>query len=119
MHARDVGAVGDFPAARPRRVVVDGRALVIVRRADSFFALRDTCAHQGARLSAGRVTGTTLPCAVGAPVQYGRQGEILRCPWHGWEYDLTSGVSIADPDRARVRSYPVRLQGDRVIVDLS
>ena len=114
----DIGAASDFEAGRPYRVEVDGRALVVVRKGDAFYALRDTCAHQGARLSNGKVGGTALPCEPGSPVLYGRSGEVLTCPWHGWEYDLATGQTLADPYRARVRCYPAKLQGDRVVVEL-
>src|SRR3712207_6412774 len=42
--------------------------------------------------------------------RYEREGEILRCPWHGWEFDLTTGRSVFDPRRTRVRAYPVEVQ---------
>jgi len=37
-------------------------------------------------------------------------GEILRCPWHGWEFDILSGRSICNPHRVRVRTYEVTIQ---------
>jgi 3-phenylpropionate/trans-cinnamate dioxygenase ferredoxin subunit len=39
-----------------------------------------------------------------------REGEILRCPWHGWEFDLTTGRSVFMPAEVRVKSYPVEVQ---------
>lgn len=39
-----------------------------------------------------------------------REGEILRCPWHGWEFDLTTGRSVYMPEAIRVKSYPVDVQ---------
>jgi nitrite reductase/ring-hydroxylating ferredoxin subunit len=55
---------------------------------------------------------------VGGEVVYESAGRVLQCPWHGWSYDVTSGRSLFDPDRVRVRTYPVRVEGDRVVVDL-
>ncbi len=114
----DVGAVSDFVSGQPTRVEGGGRALVVVRRGDEFFALRDICPHQRARLSAGTVSGTSLPCRVGETVPWGREGEIVSCPWHGWEFDLRTGRSLADPHRVRVRCYPVRVSDGRVWVDV-
>jgi 3-phenylpropionate/trans-cinnamate dioxygenase ferredoxin subunit len=54
----------------------------------------------------------------GEAIPYGRVGEILACPWHGWEYDLSSGRSLTSPDRVRVRTYPVHVEGGRVLIDL-
>ena len=41
---------------------------------------------------------------------YSRPGEMLRCPWHGWEYDIRTGQSWWDPGRTRVRSYDVTIE---------
>lgn len=38
---------------------------------------------------------------------WGREGEILRCPWHGWEFDITTGKSVFNPHRMRVKSFTV------------
>ncbi|MAF11404.1 2Fe-2S ferredoxin [Candidatus Poribacteria bacterium] len=112
----DVGSAAEFGDCEPKGVSVEGRALVLVRAGDAFFAARDICPHQAARLSEGEVRGTTAPCKPGEDVRYGREGEILVCPWHGWEYDLTTGRALVDPDRVRVATYPVRVVDDRVLV---
>ncbi|MBN8906291.1 MAG: Rieske 2Fe-2S domain-containing protein, partial [Rhodospirillales bacterium] len=39
-----------------------------------------------------------------------RQGEMLRCPWHGWEFDIRTGQSWCDPDSVRARSYAVTVE---------
>ena len=48
----------------------------------------------------------------GAPGEYTytRKGEILRCAWHGWEFDVRTGQSWCDPTRVRVRSYNVSVE---------
>ncbi len=116
--ARDIGAIADFEDGKPHHVEVDGRALVVVRRDQQFYALRDTCPHQGARLSNGKVGGTSLPCLPGEEIHYGRIGEILTCPWHGWEYDIRTGQSLINPEKVRVATYGVRVEGGRVVVDI-
>ena len=116
--ARDIGAVADFEDGKPHRVEVDGRALVVVRQTERFYALRDTCVHQGAQLSAGKVSGTSLPCLPGEEIEYGRIGEILTCPWHGWEYDICTGRSLINPQKIRVATYKVRVKDGRVLVDM-
>lgn len=45
-------------------------------------------------------------------------GEVLTCPWHGWEFDVCTGRALANP-QARVRAYPVRRAGERLLVELS
>ena len=114
----DIGAANDFPVGKPVRVAADGRALVVVRRANALYALRDVCPHQGAPLSAGHVEGTALPCLPGEEIVFGREGEVLICPWHGWEYDLRTGRSLVDPEKARVRAYPARVENGRALVEM-
>lgn len=116
-NGHDIGAVADFPEGVPRRVCVNGTALVVVRKGGECFALRDSCPHLGASLAGGRVGGTPLPCRPGEEAEYGREGEILRCPWHGWAFDLRNGRNLVRPNRTRVRSYSVFIAGDRVVID--
>ena len=47
--------------------------------------------------------------------RWGREGEILACPWHGWEFDLLTGQALADP-RDRLRLYPVTVEDGTVFV---
>ncbi len=80
----------------------------------AYFALKSVCPHQGGPLCKGRLTGTAIPVfAEGeAPqLEWVREGEILRCPWHAWEFDIRTGLAIFD-GRTRVATYPVsRLEG--------
>ena len=114
----DIGTALDFPAGRPHPLSVGGRRLVVVRGADGFYALRDTCPHQGARLSAGRLCGVPQPCAPGQEAAYGRDGEILICPWHGWSFDARDGLPLVPSGRRRVRTYPVKERHGRLIIAL-
>jgi 3-phenylpropionate/trans-cinnamate dioxygenase ferredoxin subunit len=43
-------------------------------------------------------------------IEYTRLGEIIRCPWHGWEFDIRTGQSYCDPRRFRVKAYPVHVE---------
>jgi hypothetical protein len=47
--------------------------------------------------------------------QRSRVGELLRCPWHGWEFDMRNGQSYFDPQRVKVRSYPVVVESGEVL----
>jgi nitrite reductase/ring-hydroxylating ferredoxin subunit len=53
----DLGPIGNFPVDQLCRVEVEKRALVVVRKEEAVYALRDICPHQGARLSGGHLTG--------------------------------------------------------------
>jgi nitrite reductase (NADH) small subunit len=100
-----------------RAFELDRTRIVLCRGAESFTALRDICPHQGAQLSGGLFGGTNVPSAVGE-YEFGRAGEIVRCPRHGFEFDAKTGRSLHDPDHVRVKSYPVVERGDEIYVDL-
>ena len=119
MPSIDLGPLDQFPEGQARRVTADGRSLAIVRKGESIYALRDICPHQGAALSAGHLSGHVPPCRPGQDIKLECEGEILICPWHGWEFDIKTGCSLIDPDRVRVRSYNTRVENGRVLVTIS
>jgi len=93
-----------------REIVQIGRGSIGVFNANgNYYALRNSCPHQGAPLCVGRLTGTTLPSQPGN-YHYGREGEILACPWHGWEFDVTTGKSLFNPHKCLVKSYEVAVE---------
>jgi nitrite reductase/ring-hydroxylating ferredoxin subunit len=104
-----VGAVADFPPGKGHSVDVDGRSVAVFNVDGRFYALRDVCPHQGAPLSMGPIVGNLSATEPGC-YRYDAGQKRVRCPWHGWEYDLASGQSSFDPKRNRVRSFPVRVE---------
>ena len=80
-----------------------------------FFALGDRCPHKGGSLSQGKLTGLVESSQPGE-YRYSRRGEIIRCPWHSWEFDIRTGHSWCDPERLRARHYAVSVEpGARVV----
>jgi 3-phenylpropionate/trans-cinnamate dioxygenase ferredoxin subunit len=49
--------------------------------------------------------------------EFSREGEILRCPWHGWEFDIRTGKSFVDPSKLTIRNYPVEVAGGQQVVE--
>lgn len=80
----------------------------------NYVAVLNICPHQYGPVCLGRVGGTTLPSEPGKYV-WGRDGEILACPWHGWEFDLVTGRAIAD-SRRHLHLLPVQVVDGRVYV---
>jgi nitrite reductase/ring-hydroxylating ferredoxin subunit len=122
-----VGKVDEIPPGSRRIVTVAGRSIGVFNVEGRFYAVRNQCPHQGGPLCLGPTIGLLRSSAPGERT-YEREGEILRCPWHGWEFDLKDGRSVVDPSGTRVRSYdvvvgtlvaetfPVVVQGDDVSV---
>jgi 3-phenylpropionate/trans-cinnamate dioxygenase ferredoxin subunit len=108
--ARHVVCYADELRPGDRRIVeVEGRSIGIFNVNDQFHAVRNRCPHKGAPLCRGLVKGLVVG---NQPYEYEvlRDGEILRCPWHGWEFDLLTGRSVFNPHRLRVNSYPVSVE---------
>jgi nitrite reductase (NADH) small subunit len=98
-----------------RRIVeVDGRSIGVFNVAGRFHALHNGCPHKGGALCEGPITGTVLPTD-GSAFVYAREGEIVRCALHGWEFEIASGRALADP-RVRARTYPVEIEDGEVVV---
>lgn len=102
----------DLPAGGRLLVTVEGRSIGLFESAGRIYAIHNRCPHMGGALCAGRVGGTTLPTDRYEFV-YGRDGSVLRCAWHGWEFDLTTGESILDV-RLRAKTFDVEVEGDHV-----
>jgi len=101
-----VGPAGDIPPGERRLVDVNGLSLGVFNVGGTFYALHSRCPHRAAPVCMGGVSGTNAPSGV-AEFDYGMEGRVLKCPWHGWEFDLATGQSYFDPSGTRVRSYPV------------
>lgn len=104
-----VCTVDEIPPGSVRIVEVEGRSIGVYNVKGRFYGLRNVCPHQAAPLCKGEITGTNLPSRPGEYIA-GRQGEIVRCPWHGWEFDITTGRSFFNPHRVRVKKYDVTVE---------
>ena len=92
-----------------------GRSIAVFNLEGEFFGLFNRCPHQGGPMCEGILTGLIESDEPGHH-RYSRKGEILRCPWHGWEFDVRTGQSDREPERIQARSYPVEVaEGQRVV----
>ena len=118
--AHDVGAVADFEVGRPTRVEIEGRGFVVVNAGTGVSCIaRDVCrAPGGAPVRLASVRARCVPRRLAVPVEYRTGGRtLLQCAVA--RLDLTimsSGRALADPERARVRVYPVRVADGRVLL---
>jgi 3-phenylpropionate/trans-cinnamate dioxygenase ferredoxin subunit len=103
-----VATVDEIPAGKRKIVDVAGRSIGVFNVGGEFFAVLNRCPHQGGPLCLGNTHGFLRSAGVGE-YRYSRPGEVLRCPWHGWEYDLRTGQSWFDPGHVLVRRYEVEV----------
>jgi nitrite reductase (NADH) small subunit/3-phenylpropionate/trans-cinnamate dioxygenase ferredoxin subunit len=95
------GRADDIPPGGSKVVQVRELAVAIFNVAGAFYAVENTCPHQGGPLGEG----------------YLEENGVISCPWHGWTFDLRTGVSPLDPD-VRVGCYPVRVEDGLLVVEL-
>jgi len=109
-----VCAAAELARGERRIVEIAGRSIGVFNVNGRFHALGNACPHKGGALCAGRITGTVLPTSDRSFV-YGREGEIIRCARHGWEFEIATGRALADP-RVRARTYPVSVEAGLIVV---
>jgi len=90
---------------------VDGTEVGVFQVGDEFVAYRNWCPHQGGPACEGDVGRRVVQELDSLRPTFSKTELTLRCPWHGWEYDLATGRSIADP-RYGLRPYRVLREGD-------
>jgi nitrite reductase/ring-hydroxylating ferredoxin subunit len=93
---------------------VGGRPVGVFNVNGSYVAYLDLCPHERIPICTGAVGGTTLPSRPGEWC-WGREGEILACPLHGWEFDLLTGKALAHA-RKRLKTYAVTVENGTVYV---
>ncbi len=111
-----VAAARDIPPGGRRLVTVRGRPIAVFNIKGEFFALLNRCPHQGGSLCEGAITGLVLADQPGE-YRYERVGEIIRCPWHGWEFDIRTGQSWCEPSRIATKQYPVEVAGGGALIE--
>jgi nitrite reductase (NADH) small subunit len=90
----------ELPPGSVREFQVEGKTLAIANVDGKFYAINNTCLHRGGPLGQGEL-----------------QGKILTCPWHGWQYDVTTG-KLTMNSAVGVECYPLEVKGEDIWVEL-
>ena len=93
-----VASFADLVEGRGRIVTLQGTKIALFLCGGSVYAIRNQCPHMGGDLGDGFL-----------------EGEIVRCPWHGWRFSVKTGKNPA-VDVVAVRTYEVRVDGDDVLI---
>lgn len=117
-----VVADGDAVADGDRIVVdIDGREIGVFRIDGEYYAYPNVCQHQQGPLCEGTVTGTVDASfdreELDLEIDWTDEGEVLSCPWHGWEYHLRTGQCLSRTD-LRLPSFPIEERDGDVVVSL-
>lgn len=92
---------GELEEGTMRRVDLGGRRILLANVAGRICAVDDTCTHEEASLSSGSLTGA-----------------LVKCPLHGSRFNVCTGEALEEPAEDSLRTYPVRVAGDRILVGL-
>jgi nitrite reductase (NADH) small subunit len=93
--------IAEVPAGAIHEFQVAGKAVAVANVAGKFYAISDVCVHRGGPLGQGELHET-----------------VVTCPWHGWQYDVTTGKVTQNPTMG-VACYATEVRGDEVFVDIA
>jgi nitrite reductase (NADH) small subunit len=111
-----VAKVGEIAPGGVKVVPIGRHGVGVYNVGGTFYAIANYCPHEGGPLCAGRLGGRTVTddeAPGGASVV--REGEFIYCPWHQWGFELSTGTTAVKPEWT-IRTYPVRVENDDVIV---
>jgi len=94
-------AVDEVKPGESKLVELEGKSIALFNVDGTFYALDDACPHSGGPLSEGRLQGTRVTCS-----------------WHGSIFDVTDGKVLDEPATDNVASYPVRVVGADVEIEI-
>jgi nitrite reductase (NADH) small subunit/3-phenylpropionate/trans-cinnamate dioxygenase ferredoxin subunit len=97
---RTVCRLGELKPDEGKTIVVGDKLIALFRSESGCHAIDDTCPHMGASLASGHL-----------------EDGIVTCPWHAWRFRVTDGT-WADNPRVKIPSYPVRVVGEDVQVEI-
>ncbi|HWO77732.1 MAG TPA: Rieske (2Fe-2S) protein [Bacillus sp. (in: firmicutes)] len=98
-------------------VEIDGVEIAIVNAEGQLYAFRNRCPHQGVEMVYGAISGAMLPSNPGEFI-YGCDNQIVRCPLHGWEFDMKTGKSLFSPDKVSIGSYDIQEVEGSIVLTL-
>jgi nitrite reductase/ring-hydroxylating ferredoxin subunit len=96
-----IGKVDELRPGSMKRVDINGRRMLLANVNGRFCATDDTCTHEEASLSTGSL-----------------RGELVKCPLHGSRFNVCTGEALEEPAEQNLNAYPIRVEGDNILVGL-
>lgn len=114
-----VCSVKDIPPGDKREYTIKNIPILVVHsQQGNFYALYGICPHQRCAFRYAALGGLTTASQAGNTFHYQRAGEILRCAWHGFSFDVTTGACLTAPGKLRVKTYPVTIQEQEIFLEI-
>jgi nitrite reductase (NADH) small subunit len=92
--------VEELPPGTVRELYIEGKAVAVANVGGKIYAINNTCLHRGGPLGQGLL-----------------EGKVVTCPWHGWQFDVTTGKAVQNPV-AGVDCYAAEVRGQDVFIDI-
>jgi nitrite reductase/ring-hydroxylating ferredoxin subunit len=105
----EICPAAEFDAGERQIVTLDGFSVGVFNVDGEYYAMKNDCPHQRAPLCEGKLGGTTQSDSPGE-YDWVRPGQVVRCPWHGWEFDVTSGESVFNPHKVKAKTFEARVE---------
>lgn len=99
----------EFEVGERRIVDLDGFSVGVFNIDGEYYALKNDCPHQRAPLCEGKLGGTTESDTPGE-FDWVKPGQVVRCPWHGWEFDVKTGESAFNPHKVKAKTFEARVE---------
>lgn len=112
MNKYRVSSVQEIQEAGKKIVEVKEMEIGIFLVGENYYAWRNVCPHAGAPVCEGRVCRTTLP-SLTYEYEYSHNQQVLRCPWHKWEFDLKTGRNLVDSS-VKLKQYEVIVEDNSI-----
>lgn len=95
-----VAKVNEMPPGTAREFHANGKVIALFNVEGKLYATDNTCLHRGGPLGHGPL-----------------EGEVVTCPWHGWQYNVTTGEAVFNKE-IKVDTYEVKVEGDDIVVGI-
>jgi nitrite reductase (NADH) small subunit len=95
-----VANVNDVEEGRGKVVEANNRVIALFKKNGSFYALDNSCKHEGGPLGEGEL-----------------EGDMVVCPWHQWKYSIKTGNNTAMPN-IKIDTFKVKIEGDSVLIEI-
>ncbi len=96
----EIAKLSELKPGSGETVDVENASIALFNVNGMVHAIDNTCRHRGGPLGEGQL-----------------DGQVVTCPWHGWQFDVTNGNCLTKPEACLTR-YPVKIEGDKILVEL-
>ena len=95
-----VATTSELSLGAGKKVELNGKEIALFNIDGKFYAIDDMCPHRGGSLSEGSC-----------------EDKVVACPWHGWQYDVSTGACLTSPS-VQQQTYEVKVQGNDVLISV-